>query len=139
SSDFVVPLLPLTPETLHLFNEKTIVQMKPGACLVNVARGSIVDEEAVADALESGRLSGYAADTFEMEDWARLDRPRDIPERLRDHPQTLFTPHLGSAVAHVRLAIERAAAHDILQALQGERPAGAINVLPSNSPRRTLV
>jgi phosphonate dehydrogenase len=126
TSDFVVPLLPLTPDTLHLFNHRTIAKMKRAAYLVNVARGSLVDEEAVADALETGRLGGYAADTFEMEDWARVDRPAAIPERLREDPQTLFTPHLGSAVAPVRLAIERAAAHSILQALRGERPTGAI-------------
>lgn len=128
TSDFVVPLLPLTADTLHLFDYETFVKMKRTAYLINVARGSVVDEEAVADALDTGRLAGYAADTFEMEDWARTDRPLVVSERLRDHPLTLFTPHLGSAVAPIRLAIERAAAHSILQALRGERPAGAIEV-----------
>ncbi|HEX4228678.1 MAG TPA: phosphonate dehydrogenase [Bryobacteraceae bacterium] len=128
-SDFVAPLLPLTPGTLHLFERRTIAKMKRGAFLINVARGSIVNEEAVADALETGRLGGYAADTFEMEDWARADRPSGVSARLREDPQTLFTPHLGSAVAPIRLAIERAAAHSILQVLRGERPTGAIEVL----------
>jgi phosphonate dehydrogenase len=128
-SDFVVPLLPLTPDTLHLFNHRTIAKMKHTAFLVNVARGSIVDEEAIAGALETGSLGGYAADTFEMEDWARVDRPSAISERLRDHPLTLFTPHLGSAVAPIRFAIERAAAHSILQALRGERPTGAVEAV----------
>ena len=125
-SDFIVPLLPLTPDTFHLFNDRTIAKMKRSAYLINVARGSIVDEEAVADALDEGRLSGYAADTFELEDWARTDRPSTISERLREHSQTLFTPHLGSAVGAIRLAIERAAAHSIFQALRGERPDGAL-------------
>lgn len=102
--------------------------MKPGAVLVNTGRGSVVDEEAVADALASGRLAGYAADVFEFEDWARADRPRAIPQRLLDDKErTLFTPHLGSAVGDVRLAIEHEAAMNILQALRGETPAGAIN------------
>ena len=127
-SDFVLPLLPLTPATLHLFNAANLARMKRGAFLINVARGSVVDEEAVADALESGHLSGYAADTFEMEDWARADRPRRISRRLLEQAdRTLFTPHLGSAVAQVRLEIEHAAATSILQALHGERPDGAIN------------
>jgi phosphonate dehydrogenase len=126
-SDFVVPLLPLTPDTLHLFNQDTLARLKPTAFVVNVAQGSLIDEEAVADALDAGRLGGYAADVFELEDWARSDRPSAVSERILDHPQTLLTPHLGSAVGSVQLAIERAAAHSILQALRGERPAGAVN------------
>ena len=128
TSDFVIPLLPLTPDTLHLLDRSALSRMKRGAYLINVSRGSVVDEEAIADVLESGQLAGYAADTFEMEDWARRDRPREINQRLlRLHDRTLFTPHLGSAVAGTRLAIERAAANNILQALRGERPEGAIN------------
>jgi len=127
ASDFVLPLVPLTPDTFHMFRRETLAQMKRGAFLINVCRGSVVDEEAVADALESGRLAGYAADTFEMEDWARADRPREVSPRLLESDRTLFTPHLGSAVASVRKEIERAAASNILQALRGERPPGAIN------------
>ncbi len=128
SSDFVVPLVPLTPETLLLINAQALQQMHRGAYLINVSRGSVVDEEAVADALESGHLAGYAADVFALEDWARADRPRQLSSRLlamRD--RTLFTPHLGSAVARVRKAIEFAAATSILQALSGKRPDGALN------------
>jgi phosphonate dehydrogenase len=109
--------------------------MKRGAYLINVSRGSVVDEEAVADALEGGHLAGYAADTFEMEDWARRDRPREISQRLlRLTDRTLFTPHLGSAVVTARREIERSAANNILQALRGERPSGAINNPVSESP-----
>jgi phosphonate dehydrogenase len=111
-----------------MFDRAALQRMKPGSYLINVSRGSVVDENAVADALESGHLAGYAADTFEMEDWARPDRPRRIPERLlRLTDRTLFTPHLGSAVASARRDIERAAANNILEALRGERPSGAIN------------
>jgi len=128
ASDFLIPLVPLTLQTFHLFRSETLAQMKRGAYLINVCRGSVVDEEAVADALESGLLAGYAADTFEMEDWARPDRLPTVSARLLNMPdRTLFTPHLGSAVASARLEIERAAANNILQALRGERPAGAIN------------
>jgi phosphonate dehydrogenase len=128
TSDLVLPLLPLTPETFRLLGREALASMKPGSYLINVSRGSIVDEEAVADAIESGRLAGYAADTFEMEDWARSDRPRKIsPRLLRLTDSTLFTPHLGSAVVAARRQIERAAANNILEALRGERPSGAIN------------
>jgi len=127
-SDFVLPLVPLTKQTFHLVDAGTLKQMKRGAYLVNVSRGSIVDEGAVAAALESGHLAGYAADTFEMEDWARGDRPRAIsPLLLRQAEKTLFTPHLGSAVISVRLAIERAAALNICEVLAGRTPPDAVN------------
>lgn len=127
-SDIVVALLPLTDSTLHLVNAAAIAQMKPGSYLVNVGRGSVIDEEAVAEALASGHLAGYAADVFEMEDWARVDRPLAVsPRLLRDTDRTLFTPHLGSAVDSVRLQIEMAAAGNIIAALAGEHPADAVN------------
>jgi phosphonate dehydrogenase len=111
-----------------LLGREALSGMKRGSYLINVSRGSVVDEEAIADALETGHLAGYAADTFEMEDWARRDRPREISARLlRLADRTLLTPHLGSAVASARLQIELAAANNILQALRGERPSGAIN------------
>ena len=73
------------------------------------------------------RLAGYAADVFEMEDWARGDRPRSIAPELRDHPNTVFTAHIGSAVRQVRQAIEMRAAHNILMALAGDVPTDAAN------------
>jgi phosphonate dehydrogenase len=127
-SDFVVPMVPYRPDTLHLINARALAAMKDGAYLVNACRGSVVDEAAVADALASGKLAGYAADVFEMEEWARPDRPRAIaPRLLADTARTLFTPHIGSAVDAVRLAIEMEAADNILQVLAGEVPRGAIN------------
>lgn len=127
-SDFVVPMLPMTPETFHLINADSIAKMKRGAYLINACRGSVVDEQAVSTALKSGHISGYAADVYEMEEWRRADRPTGIPQTLLDNQaQTLFTPHLGSAVKEVRLNIERQAALNIVQALSGQRPVGAIN------------
>lgn len=125
--DFLVLTVPLTPRTQHLIDATALSRLKRGALLVNPARGSIVDEEAVADALEAGHLGGYAADVFEMEDWARADRPLDIPPRLLAHPATVLTPHLGSAVDAVRREIAMSAARDIVACLSGQRPAGAVN------------
>lgn len=117
-SDFVVLAVNLTPSTLHLFGVVTLQWLKRGSCLVNVCRGSVVDETAVANALESGQLAGYAADVFEVEDFARHDCPTVIPsELLQNTAHTLFTPHLGSAVADVRREIE----------LRGEKPNDAVN------------
>jgi phosphonate dehydrogenase len=127
-SEFVVLMVPLIAETFHLIDRSTLAQMKPGSFLINPCRGSVVDELAVADALESGHLAGYAADVFEMEDWARSDRPRSIPQALLDaKDKTFFTPHLGSAIHTVRRDIALEAAENILQALRGEVPKGAVN------------
>jgi phosphonate dehydrogenase len=121
--------LSLNDETLHQMDAAHIGRMKPGAYLINPCRGSIVDEQAVLAALQDGTLSGYAADVFEMEDWARPDRPRTIDPALLAHPHTVLTPHIGSAVHQVREAIEHCAARNILQALAGQTPRDAVNAV----------
>lgn len=126
-ADIVVLALPLTSETLHTINAARLTAMKPGSYLINPCRGSVADEAAVLAALQSGCLAGYAADVFELEDWAREDRPRQIAPALLAHPNTLFTAHIGSAVQKVRLAIERRAAESIRQVLNGEAPKDAVN------------
>ncbi|MFT6465984.1 phosphonate dehydrogenase [Halopseudomonas sp.] len=126
-SDVVILALALTPKTLHTLNAARLAQMKPGAFLINPCRGSVVDEKAILSSLQSGHLAGYAADVFEMEDWALEGRPRCIDADLLAHPNTLFSAHIGSAVSRVRLAIERRAADNILQVLLGEEPQDAAN------------
>jgi phosphonate dehydrogenase len=128
ASDFVVLAMPLHATTMHIIDAKAIGTMKAGALLINPARGSLVDEVAVADALASGHLRGYAADVFECEDWARPDRPATVdPRLLAPGSATVLTPHIGSAVEDVRRQIEASAARSIIQALSGETPTGAIN------------
>ena len=128
ASDFIVCAAPLAPSTRHLIDADALRRIRPGCRLVNVGRGSVVDEQAVAAAVADGRLAGYAADVFELEDKALPDRPRSIPRSLlSDRERTLFTPHLGSAVADVRLEIEMRAARSILQYLEGDVPDGALN------------
>lgn len=127
-SDFVLPMVPMLPETFHLIDADALAEMKRGSFLVNACRGSVIDEDAVAGSLTTGHLAGYAADVFEMEEWMRNDRPRDIQQALlSNREQTLFTPHLGSAVDKIRRAIAMEAAYSILQALSGECPHGAVN------------
>jgi phosphonate dehydrogenase len=127
AADFVILCAPLTPGSRHQIGTDALARMKPDAFLINVGRGSVVDESAVLVALETGKLAGYAADVFEMEDWALPERPKTIDERLRSHPRTLFTPHLGSAVTRVRQAIEMRAVDNIADVLEGRRPRDAIN------------
>lgn len=127
-SRFVLLCVPLSPDTVHLVGESALQRMKPGSFLVNVCRGSVVDEQAVARALQSGLLKGYAADVFEFEDWSRQGRPTDIaPSLLEKENMTFLTPHLGSAVDDTRREIALEAARNVLQAFEGRRPDGAIN------------
>lgn len=116
-------------ETFHLINQGFITSMKPDSYLINPARGSLVDEAAIADALEQGHLAGYAADTFEMEDWAVEQRPRTINERLLTSKKTVLTPHIGSAVRAVREEIEHSAACSIISLINGTMPDTAVNNL----------
>ena len=125
-ADYIIAAAPLTTATLHLLGDATLSRVKQGALLINVARGSVFDEAAVARALRDGRLGGYAADVFEMEDWQRDDRPRAIAAELLAHPNTVLTPHLGSAIVAARQAIERRAVENILDALSGRVPRDAI-------------
>ena len=126
-SELIVLTVPLSWETRHLVGLWALADVRSGAYVVNVSRGSVVDEAAVLAALNDGRLSGYAADVFELEDRALPDRPRNIPDRLRTHPHTLFTPHLGSAVDSIRRDLSLTAARQTHQALQGRRPDYALN------------
>ncbi|MBU1229937.1 MAG: hydroxyacid dehydrogenase [Proteobacteria bacterium] len=127
-SDFVVLLTPLAPGTRYLLSAEKLALVRPGCLLINAGRGSCVDEAAVAAALREGRLAGYAADVFEFEDWALPGRPNAVVKALLDPElRTVFTPHLGSAVEQVRLEIAMEAAENIVEALQGLRPHGAVN------------
>lgn len=126
-ADFVVLAIHLMPETHHLVNAKFLSSMKAGSYLINPARGSIVDEDAVVAALDSRRLAGYAADTFEMEDWAVSGRPEVIAEGLRIRENCILTPHIGSAVRSVRQQIEMSAAQSIIEVAEGRLPSGLVN------------
>ncbi len=93
-SDFVVICCHWTPETTHLFNRERFALMKPGAVLVNVARGEIVDDTALIEALEAGRLRGIVLDVYEGE----FERPP--PELLCRDERVLITPHVSGASDH---------------------------------------
>ncbi|HEV3345153.1 MAG TPA: phosphonate dehydrogenase [Pirellulales bacterium] len=127
-SDHLIVAAPLMPDNLHAFDDGALARMKGGSFLINVGRGSVVDEQAVARSLQSGRLAGFAADVYEMEDRSRSTRPSRIePSLVGDADRTILTPHLGSAVDSVREQIELEAAENILAALRGQTPPGAVN------------
>lgn len=88
-SDYVSVHCPLTPETTKLINAGRLALMKPNAILVNTSRGQVVDEEALADALESGKLGGAALDVM-------CSEPPDVKSRLLQNPKCLVTPHVAA-------------------------------------------
>jgi phosphonate dehydrogenase len=135
-ADIVLLAVPLTRETFHLLDGGRLALMKPAALLINICRGSVVDEEAVALALANDRLAGYAADVFALEDQQEILHPSFIPEGiLKMGERTVLTPHLGTATLEVRQALSLAAAENVLSALRGERPPGAVNhVVPWVAP-----
>ncbi len=127
-ADYLILAVPLTEDSRHLINDETLVDAKPGQILINIGRGSVVDEAAVARALQKGRLGAYAADVYEMEDWLLADRPQYVHPALLVSEKTVLTPHIGSAVARVRLAIEHRAADNLIQVLAGQMPADVVSL-----------
>jgi D-3-phosphoglycerate dehydrogenase len=119
-ADVITVHTPLTPQTRGLIGRGEIEAMKPGARLLNVARGGIVEEAALADALVSGHLAGAAVDVYAAE-------PMSPDNPLRAAPSTVLTPHLGASTAEAqdRVAVEMA--EQLLEALAGVTPAYAVN------------
>lgn len=113
-SDFVVLLTPLTEETKGMIGARELGLMKETACLINVARGGIVDESALYDALESNGIWGAGLDVFEQEP-VPLDHP------LLTLPNVTVLPHIGSATVQTRLAMMAMNAKAIKACLEGER------------------
>jgi len=134
-SDVVILALPLTSHTVRIVDRPFLASLKPGCLLINPARGSLVDEEAVADAIDGGRLAGYAADVFALEDiGAGKSTHCGIPARLlSDTKRTVLTPHLGSAVRDVRRRIVAEAAANIVDCIEGRRPRGAVNTVAARA------
>ncbi len=113
-SDVVSLHCPLTPETRHLIDAGALRAMKPGAYLVNTTRGPVVDEAALADALEAGEIAGAALDVFEKEP--------EVEPRLLDRDDVVLSPHLGSATVETRTAMAVLAARNVAAVLAGRPP-----------------
>ncbi|MBI1373386.1 MAG: hydroxyacid dehydrogenase [Phycisphaera sp.] len=136
-SHVLILAAPLTPDSRHLIGGSALLRLRRGAYVVNVGRGSVIDERAVVALLADDHLAGYAADVYEMEDLSLPNRPKRITPGLIERPgQTLLTPHLGSAVADVRRQIELSAARCIIDTLEGRTPRHAVNTPGDTVPTR---
>jgi glyoxylate reductase len=109
----------LTPETRHLFGAEQFRRMKPTAVLVNTSRGPVVDESALADALEAGQIFAAGLDVFENEP--------DVHPKLLALENVVVIPHLGSATVDTRDAMGNLAVDNVFAALDGERPPTLLN------------
>jgi D-3-phosphoglycerate dehydrogenase len=118
-SDAVTVHVPLTRATTGLIGAKAIARMKPGAFVLNVARGGIVDETALASALREGRLGGAGIDVYENEP------PAGSP--LLDAPNTVLTPHLGASTVEAQVAVAEEIAEQVLDVLAGRPAQYAVN------------
>jgi len=111
-SDIVSVHAALTSENHHLLNARAFDRMKPGAFLVNVARGALVDEAALLVALDSGKLGGAALDVLEEEP--------PMKRTLVEHPHVIVTPHLGASTSEAQQRSGSDVVDEVLRALKGE-------------------
>lgn len=122
-ADVVTLHVPRTKDTTRLLNADTLARMKRGAYLVNAARGGLVDEAALLQALDSGHLAGAALDTFATE-----PLPADSP--LRRHPKLVLTPHLGASTSEAQQAVSTILAREVLDYFETGAVAGCVNLPP---------
>jgi D-3-phosphoglycerate dehydrogenase len=120
NSDFITVHLPKTPETIGIIGSEELEATRTGARIVNTSRGGLVDEDALADALQSGKLGGAAVDVFDGEPVTE--------HRLFGFSNVVVTPHLGASTAEAQDKAGLAIAEQVILALQGEFVPYAVNV-----------
>jgi D-3-phosphoglycerate dehydrogenase len=119
-ADFISIHVPLTKETTNLIGKDALPKMKPTAILVNTARGGIVDEAAVAEAVNAGRLAGAGLDVV-------ADEPLKPSHPLNGVPNIVLTPHVAGVTEEAMMRMAQDSAEDILRVLRGERPKFPVN------------
>lgn len=117
-ADLVSLHTPLRPETRHLIDARALGHTKPGAILINTARAGLVDEAALLDALETGRVSAAGLDVYS---------PGAPGGPLGRSDRVIFTPHLGGTTGEALERVALGAARNVIEALSGRRPATALN------------
>lgn len=120
SSDFVCVVLPLSPETERFIGAEQLAKMQPGAIFINGSRGRIVDEAALIDALQQGRIRAAGLDVFEVE-------PLPASSPLLSMPNVVALPHIGSATHETRHAMVACAVDNLIAALEGELKENCVN------------
>ena len=118
-SDFISLHVPLLPDTRHLISKENLDKMKPTAYLINTSRGPVVDEAALAEALERKKIAGAALDVFEAE-------PKANPALL-GRKNVILTPHIASASIETRTKMAVMAANNVVACFEGKRPPNALN------------
>jgi len=118
-SDYVMLTVPLTPETRHLIGARELAMMKPTAYLINPARGPVVDEQALVEALRKKIIAGAALDVYEEE-------PKLAPG-LAELDNVVLLPHIGSATIETRTKMAIMAAENVLAVLRNQRPKHVVN------------
>ena len=119
-SDFVSIHVPLTGETRHMIGAKELSLMKKTAYLINTARGAVIDEEALVNALKNKQIAGAGLDVYEEE-------PKLKPG-MKELDNVVLAPHLGSATIETRTRMAVIAAENIISVLKGERPKNCVNI-----------
>jgi len=126
-SDYITLHLPKTPETQHLINAEAIAKMKPTARIINCARGGIIDEAALSEALKAGKIAGAALDVYESE-------PLEAESSLRSlAKEIVLTPHLGASTEEAQVNVAIDVAEQIRDVLLGLPARSAVNI-PGLSP-----
>lgn len=120
-ADFITIHTPLTKETQYMFNAETLKKCKPGVRIINCARGGIIDESALLEALKSGHVAGASLDTFEVEP------PTDGSLELRMHPNVIVSPHLGASTTDAQERVARAVAVNMSDIFGGGDFVGVVN------------
>lgn len=118
-SDYISVHCPLGPSTRHLLGKKEFESMKRSCILVNTARGAVIDENALVDALESGLIAGAGLDVFEYEP--------SVPARLMDMDNAVLAPHIGSATTATRTGMDLLAVSAVKNVLNGVKPSNIVN------------
>jgi glyoxylate reductase len=118
-SDFVSLHVPLAADTRHLIGRRELSLMKPSAYLINTARGPVVDEQALLEALQAGKIAGAALDVYENE-------PALAPG-LTDLDNVVLLPHVGSATLETRTRMAAMAVQNLIAGLSGQKPSNVVN------------
>lgn len=119
TADFLVLCVPLSTGTRHLVNARTLTLMKPNAHLINIARGPVVDELALIDALRNRTIAGAGLDVFEQE-------PK-LAQGLADIPNVVLTPHIGSGTVEARTGMVELAVRNVVDVLKGGSATTPVN------------